>query len=74
MQNSDGMQKKIKNACGVNDTEYKFEFAKIFEFFKMHAVTLTPHAQKFFRTTSKTAMVCKQIKNACGVNDTACKI
>jgi hypothetical protein len=25
----------------------------IFEFFKMHAVSLTSHAQKFFRITSK---------------------
>jgi hypothetical protein len=25
--------------------EYKFEFAKILEFLKMHAVSLTPHAQ-----------------------------
>jgi hypothetical protein len=25
--------------------EYKFEFAKIFEFFKMHAVSLTPYAK-----------------------------
>jgi hypothetical protein len=27
--------------------------SKIFEFFKMHAVSLTPHAQKIFPTTSK---------------------
>jgi hypothetical protein len=33
--------------------QYKFEFAKIFEFFKMHAVSLTPHAQTNFRTTLK---------------------
>jgi hypothetical protein len=33
MQNSDGI-KKMKNACGVNDTA-----------FPMHAVSLTPHAK-----------------------------
>jgi hypothetical protein len=33
MKNSDGMQKKIKNACGINDTACT-----------MHVVSLTPHA------------------------------
>jgi hypothetical protein len=50
----------------------------------MHAVSLTPHAQKNVQTTlfsflkvksiCKTAMVCKKIINACGVNDTACTV
>jgi hypothetical protein len=42
----------------------------------MHAVSLTPHAQKNFRTTSKRENhmqnsdgMHKKIKNACGVND-----
>jgi hypothetical protein len=47
---------------------------------RVHAVSLTPHAQKNFRTSSKSenhmqnsdGMQKKKIKNACGVNDTAC--
>jgi hypothetical protein len=30
---------------GLKPFLIKFEFAKIFEFFKMHAVSLTPHAR-----------------------------
>jgi hypothetical protein len=35
-----GIRLRGKSLC-----EYKFEFAKIFEFFKMHAVSLIPHAR-----------------------------
>jgi hypothetical protein len=53
---------------------------KIFEFLKMHALLLTPHAQQNFRTTSKSENrvqngdAMKKIKNACGVIDTACTV
>jgi hypothetical protein len=46
----------------------------------MHAVSLTPHAQKFCRTTSKSenhmqnSDGMQKIKNACGVDDTACTV
>jgi hypothetical protein len=38
MQNSDGLQKKIKNACGVNDTACTMDACTV------HAVSITPHA------------------------------
>jgi uncharacterized Fe-S center protein len=47
----------------------------------MHAVSLTPHAQKIFRTTSKSENhmqnsdgMLKKNKNACGIIDTACTV
>jgi hypothetical protein len=46
----------------------------------MHAVSLTPHALKNFRTTSKSenhmqnSVGMQKIKNACGVNDSACTV
>jgi hypothetical protein len=43
--------------------EYKFKFAKIFEFFKMHAVSMTNFKQlRKVKIIYKTAMVCKKLK------------
>jgi hypothetical protein len=58
----------------------KFELAKIFELFKMHAVSLTRHAQKIFEQLRKVKIIWEQrwlqkkIKNSSGVNDTACTV
>jgi hypothetical protein len=58
--------------------EYKLQFAKKFEFFKIHAVSLTPHARcmRCLWHRMHRCMRCHwhRMHSSCGVIDTACSI